>query len=89
MDAATFEHEVTVNRKAYEALRDQIRRDHRGHYVAIAQGQLVAACPDFDGALAAVRRLQPAPDFYLVFPADEEPVFEPFCDDEGRSYPVV
>lgn len=72
-----FEQELERNREAYEALRDQIRREYAGQYVAIAQGRLIAACADFDEALAAVQRLQPAPEHYVVFPADEVPAFEP------------
>jgi hypothetical protein len=72
-----FEQELQRNREAYEALRDQIRQEYAGQYVAIAQGRLIAASADFDEALAVVQRLQPAPEHYVVFPANEEPAFEP------------
>ena len=85
MDLATFEREQAINQKAYETLREEIRRDYAGQYVTLAQGRVIAASPDFDEALAAVQRLQPVPEFYLVFPADDEPVFEPFYDYEERS----
>jgi hypothetical protein len=80
MDLATFERETAVNRQAYERLRDQIRRDHAGQYVALAQGRLVAASATYDEAVAVVERLKPVPEYFLVFPADEEPEFEPFYD---------
>ena len=78
MDQAMFEREVSINRKAYEALRDQIRREHAGQYVALGQGRVLAAAATFDEARAAIERLRPAPEFYLIFPADEDPIFEPF-----------
>jgi len=75
-DQARFDREMAVDRAAYEALRDQIRRDYQNQYVAIAFGKIVAVSPDFDEAVAAVKRLQPAPAHFLVFPADEGPLFE-------------
>jgi hypothetical protein len=79
VDAVTFERETSVNRKAYERLREQIRRDHAGHYVALGQGRILATSATYDGAMAAVQQVQPVPEFYLVFYADEEPSFEPYC----------
>ena len=35
-----FEEQMACNRKAYEALRDQIRREYAGQYVALAYGRL-------------------------------------------------
>jgi hypothetical protein len=78
MDFATFEQEMAVNRKAYEALREQIRRDHAGQYVAMAHGHVIAAAATYDDTVAAVEQLQPVPEYYLVFPADEDPDFEPY-----------
>ncbi len=75
MDLATFERESALHRKVYEGLRDQIRREHAGQYVALAQGRLVTVAPTFDEARAAVLRLQPTPEYYLVFPAEMEPPF--------------
>jgi len=83
VDLATFEREQAINQKAYETLREQIRRDYAGQYVTLAQGRVIAASPNFDEALAAVQRLQPVPEYYLVFPADQEPVFELFYDFGG------
>jgi hypothetical protein len=79
MDLATYEREMAVNRRAYEGgLREQIRRDHAGQYVAVAHGRLIAAARTYDEVIAAVEGLQPAPEYYLAWPADEEPDFEPF-----------
>jgi hypothetical protein len=75
MDRATYEREAAVNRKAYEALRDRIRREYAGQYVALAQGRLVAAALDFDEARAAIHRLEPEPEVYFIFPAEREPDF--------------
>jgi hypothetical protein len=80
MDPARYEHEAALNRRAYESLREQIRREHAGRYVALGLGQILAAADTYDEAVAAVRQHQPVPDFFLVFPADEEPVFEPYYD---------
>src|SRR5437868_961478 len=75
-----FEEQKACNYRAYEVLRDQIRRDYAGQYVALAYGRLIAASPNFDEAMAAVQQLQPVPIHYAVFPADEEPAFEPIED---------
>jgi hypothetical protein len=78
MDTATFEREMEINRRGYEALREQIQRDHAGQYVALAHGRLIAAAPTFDEAFALVQRLEPVPECFLLWPADEEPDFEPY-----------
>src|SRR5687767_8071398 len=75
MDAATFTRESTRNRQAYDALRDHIHRAHAGQFVALAGGRVVGAAATFDAARALVRQLRPAPEYYLVFPADVEPDF--------------
>jgi hypothetical protein len=80
MDAATFERETALNQQAYEALRDQIRREYTGLYVALGQGRVLAAAASYDEAMAAVQRLQPVPEYFLVFLAEDEPIFEPFYD---------
>jgi hypothetical protein len=85
MDSATFERETALNQRAYEALRDHIRREHAGLYVALGEGKVLAVAASYDEAIAAVRRLQPAPEYFLVFPADEEPIFEPFYHYEITS----
>jgi hypothetical protein len=78
MDEVTFEREAALNRRAYESLREQIRREHAGRYVALGEGRLLASAPTFDEAMAAVEQLRPVPEFFLVFPADDEPAFEPY-----------
>lgn len=75
MDAATFARESARNREAYEALRDRIRTDHAGQYVALAGGRVVGTAPTFDAARALVRQLEPVPEYYLVFPTEVDPDF--------------
>jgi hypothetical protein len=79
MDAAMFQRETARNRRAYEARREQIRREHAGHYVALGEGRVLAAAQTYAEAMAAVQRLQPVPEYFLVFPATDEPIFEPYC----------
>ena len=43
----------------------------------MAVGKIVRVTPDFDEAFAAVKELDPTPRHVLVFPADQEPAFEP------------
>jgi hypothetical protein len=76
MDMATYKRETAINKPAYERLREQIRRDHQGQYIALANGQLIAATATFDEAEEAVQRLDPVPEYYLIFPAEIEPDFE-------------
>ena len=65
-------------REAYEKLREQIRRDYAGNYVGIAEGRLIAVAPSFNEVRAAIENLKPEPEYFLIFPADEEPPFEPY-----------
>lgn len=76
MNLATFTRESALNRQAFERMRTDIRRNHAGKYVALANGKLLGAAPTFDEALAIVKALKPAPEYYLVFPADGEPDFD-------------
>jgi hypothetical protein len=78
MDQMTYEREMAVNREAYGRLREQIRRDYAGRYIALAEGRVAAATATYDEAMRAVQGLDPVPECYLVFPADEEPYFEPY-----------
>ena len=80
MDETKFEQELQLNRQSYQMLRDQIRRDYDHQYVALAFGKIVAAAPTFDEASAAVSRLQPQPEHFVVFQADDEPIFDEFFD---------
>jgi hypothetical protein len=80
VDLATFTRESTLNREAYAQLREDIRRECAGKYVALAGGQVVGAAPTFDEARALVQRLEPTPEYYLVFPADSEPDFDLIYD---------
>ncbi len=75
MDMATFTRESALNRQAYEQLRERIRKEYPGKYVALAQGKLIGAADTFDAARAIVDRLDDVPEYYLVFRAEEEPSF--------------
>jgi hypothetical protein len=76
MDQATFDRETAINRKAYERLKDQIRTEHAGKYVALGLGKVLAVAPTFDEVKATVDQLQPIPEHVLIFPAEMEPSFE-------------
>ena len=80
MNPTTFTAELSSNRAAYERLREQIRRAGPGQYAAISQGRLITLAATFDEGVAAIERLRPAPKHFLVFPVDEEPVFEVIDD---------
>jgi histidinol dehydrogenase len=84
MNALTFAAELAINRAAYERLREQIRRTSAGHYAAIANGRLIIVTDSFDAAVVAVNQLQPLPEHFLVFPADEEPAFDVIDDFSQR-----
>ncbi len=76
MDIATFARESAVNRQAYQQLREHIRRDYAGKHVVLANGKVMAAANSFDAARALVQRLDPVPEYYLVFAAEAEPNFD-------------
>ena len=76
MDLATFNRESALNRRAYEQLREQIRRDYTGKHVVLANGKVIGAATTFDDARAIVERLDDVPEYYLVFPASGEPDFD-------------
>ena len=80
MNETKFDQELAVNRQAYEKLRDQIRRDYDHQYVAMAFGRIIASASTFDEASAAIDRLEPKPEHFLVFQADDEPIFDEFFD---------
>jgi len=83
MDIASFTSESALNREAYKHLRDDIRRDYAGKYIVLARGKLVGAACTFDAARALVQRLEPVPEYYLVFAAEAEPDFELVYDLTG------
>lgn len=76
MDLATFTKESAHNRQAYQQLREHIRNACAGQYVALAHGKLIGTAGSFDAALDLVKRLDPAPEYYLVFLGDAEPDFD-------------
>jgi hypothetical protein len=57
------------NFAAYEDQKDELPRRYPGQYVAIAQGRLMTASPDFDTAWNAVSHYC----HFLVFPAHKAP----------------
>jgi hypothetical protein len=76
VDQATFEREDALHRQFWEASRSWISRDFAGKWVAIAHGKLIEVSPGLEGAMAAIQRLQPPPEYYLVFPVNEGPIWE-------------
>ncbi len=85
MDIAAFNRESALNRQVFARLRSQIRRDHAGQYVALAHGEFLGYAPTFDEARALVKRLEPEPEYYLVFPANMEPDFDLAYDFAGSA----
>jgi hypothetical protein len=76
MDMATFQRESALNRQAYERLREHIRQEYAGKYVALARGKVFGAADTYDAACALVDSLDEVPEYYLVFPAEVEPSFD-------------
>jgi hypothetical protein len=76
MDKATFEREDALHRRFWEENRERIRRDYGGQWVAIANGQLIGTGPTYRDAWAALEQLFPVPEYYLVLPANEEPIWD-------------
>jgi cytosine/adenosine deaminase-related metal-dependent hydrolase len=68
-----YEEEKRRNLDAYQRLKDEIRANYLGQYVAIADGRLVKVSPSFEAADEAVAAYR----HRLVFPAGEEPEIGP------------
>jgi hypothetical protein len=85
LDEARFFHELEIDRRAYQAMAEEIKQKYADKYVVIAHGKLIAVTEDFDQAGAIVDRLEPRPEHYLIFPGSEEPAFE-FVQDNGGTY---
>ena len=83
MDISTFARESALNRGAFEQQRERIQREFAGQYVALAHGEVIGAAKSFDAARGLVERLDPAPEYYLVFPAEIEPDFDLVYDLAG------
>jgi hypothetical protein len=83
VDLPTYTRESNLNRQAYAQLREHLQREYAGKYVALAHGKLIGAAPSFDEARALVNRLDPVPEYYLVFPATAEPDFDLVYDLTG------
>jgi hypothetical protein len=81
MSQTQFDREMEQNRRAWESLRDRVRRDYVGQIVALAFGRVVASGMRVDQVTAAVEALNPKPAHYEVFPAEAEPLFDiVYCD---------
>ena len=76
MDRETFEREEALNRAAWEGMREQLRQDYPGHFVGIACGRLIAASTDYEEVRAAIEHLQPVPEYVLIHPVEQEPIYE-------------
>jgi hypothetical protein len=72
-----FDRELEQNRHGWEALREHIRREYAGKYVGMAFGRVMATGPDYDAVVTAMDALDPPPACSLVFPAEDEPLFDP------------
>ena len=72
-----FDRQLDENRRAYEALRAEIREKYADQYVAIAHGRIVAVDPDYFKACAIADNLKPKPEHSAVFRGDHDPGFEP------------
>jgi hypothetical protein len=81
-----FEQELAANRKAYSQLRDEIRRQYSGKYIGMAYGKIMAVDNNYDVVTAAMDALDPAPACSLVFPADDEPLFDPPCTEHRYEF---
>src|SRR5262249_12883570 len=85
VDRTTFTRESELNRRAYEQLREHIRREYAGKYVVLAHGKVIGAASTFEAAQALVARLEVVPEYYLVFPANAEPDFDLIYDLAERT----
>jgi hypothetical protein len=83
VDLSTYTRESAFNRQAYDQLREQIRRDYAGRYVAFAHGRVIDAASTFDAANELVDRLEVVPEYFLVFPANLEPDIDLIYDLAG------
>lgn len=85
-DNPEFDRQLEENRRAYEALREEIRDKYRGRFVALAFGRVVADGPTTREVMAAVESLRPRPLHVEVFPAEAEPLFDEFLS-PSAEYP--
>jgi hypothetical protein len=77
LDYLAYEREIAINCKGWKAIRDEVHRDYAGQYVAMSYGRIIASGPTYEEVDAAVKHLYPALEDYWVFPADDEPWFQP------------
>jgi hypothetical protein len=79
-DDEAYDRELALNRAAYEAMKEEIRHDCAGKYVALAFGRLIGTAETYGDAVRLVQQLQPAPKSFEVFFADQEPLFDTLLD---------
>lgn len=81
-----YEKELEANRHAYKGLREQIRRDYAGKFVALAFGRIIGVAGTCAELNSMIGQLRPAPRHVEVFPAEEEPLFDDILDRYTEYY---
>jgi hypothetical protein len=76
MTETQFECELDQNKRAWALLRDQVRKDHAGQFVALAFGRIVAADTRVDRLTATIEAMDPKPAHFEIFPAEADPLFD-------------
>jgi hypothetical protein len=71
-DEAEYQRQLEENRRAYEALRDEIHQKYPDKYVAIAFGRIVAVDPDYHKAVGIVDAMEPKPGHSAIFRGDDD-----------------
>ncbi len=71
-----YEKEMQQNLNTYKQLRTEILQKHKGKYVAIAEGKLVAVAQTFDEAVESSEEALPDFRHRFVFQAGYEPITE-------------
>jgi hypothetical protein len=79
-DDEAYDRELALNRAAYEAMKEELRRDYAGKYVALAFGRLIGTAETYGEAVRLVQQLQPLPKSFEVFLAEQEPLFDAVFD---------
>lgn len=71
-----YEKEIQQNLNAYKQLRTEILQKHKGKYIVIAEGKLVAVAQTFDEAVEASEEALPDFRHRFVFQAGDKPITE-------------
>ena len=75
-DPSEFDRQLEVNRRYYEAHREEIQTRFAGKFVALAIGRVVADGKSSQSVIDAIEQLEPRPLHVEVFPAETEPLFD-------------